>query len=34
MAKLRRAALVGVAVFLVVEMTIYLSICGFMESVE
>jgi hypothetical protein len=34
MTKLRRFALVGVAVMLVVEMTVYFSLSGFMDSVE
>ena len=34
MTGLRRAALIGVAIVLVVEMTVYLSLSGFMDSVE
>lgn len=34
MTKLRRIVLVGVAVVLVIEMTAYLAVSGFMDSVE
>lgn len=34
MTRLRRIALVGIAVVLVVEMTAYLAVSGFMDSVE
>jgi putative flippase GtrA len=34
MARLRRFALVGVAVFLVAEVTAYLAVCNFMDSVD
>lgn len=34
MTRLRRAALIGVAVVLIVEMTVYVAISGFVDSVE
>lgn len=34
MTKLRRAALIGVAIVLVVEMTAYLAVSGVMDSLE
>jgi hypothetical protein len=34
MVRLRRFALVGVAIFLVAEMAAYLAVCNFMDSVD
>ena len=34
MTRLRRLALIGVAVVLVVEFTVYCAVCGFMDSLE
>jgi hypothetical protein len=34
MVRLRRVALVGVAIFLVMEITAYAAVCSFMDSVD